>query len=64
MDGAAVTSATWMPVIEAITDVISIASIVEVLGAVVAITVTFAFMWWGVRYAMAKVMKAIRSGKV
>lgn len=59
-----VTSATWMSVINAITDVISVASIVEVLAAVTAITVTFAFMWWGVRWAIAKVMGAIRKGKV
>ena len=64
MEGAAVTSATWMSVITAITDTISIAAIVEVLAAVTAITVTFAFMWWGVRWATAKVMGAIRKGKV
>ena len=63
MEGAAVSSATWMPVITAITDVISISAIVEVLAAVTAITVTFAFMWWGVRFAIAKVMKAIRKGQ-
>lgn len=59
----AVSSATWMSVIEAITGVISISAIVEVLAAVTGITVTFAFMWWGVRFATAKVMKAIRKGQ-
>lgn len=64
MEGTAVSSATWMSVINAITETISISAIVEVLAAVTAITVGFAFMWWGVRWATAKVMNAIRKGKV
>ena len=64
MEGAAVSSSTWMPVIEAITGVISISSIVEVLAAVAGVCVGFAFMWWGYRFAKAKVMGAIKKGKL
>lgn len=59
----AVTVTSFDSVITAITSQISVANVVGVIATVVGITVGFAFMWWGVRYATAKIMKAAKKGK-
>lgn len=50
-------------IITAMTDQVSVSTIVSVLAAVVGITVGIAFMWWGARYASRKIMGALKKGK-
>ena len=65
MEGATVvTSADWSSVITALTNQISVSSIVGVLATVVAACVGFAFMWWGLRKAIKALMSAFKKGKV
>lgn len=58
-----VTPDDWKPVIDSLTAQLSVSTIVGVIASVFAITVGFVFMWWGVRYATGKIMKASRKGK-
>ena len=64
MDTTIVTSADWSSVITALTDQISVSSVVGVLATVVAACVGFAFMWWGLRKAIRALMSAFKKGKV
>lgn len=64
MDTTVVTSADWSSVITALTNQISVSSIVGVLATVVAACVGFAFMWWGLRKAIKALMSAFKKGKV
>lgn len=63
MDGV-VTSSAWASVITALTNQISVSTIVEVLAVVAAAVVGLAFMWWGVRKATKALMSAFKKGKV
>lgn len=60
----AVTSSDWQSVIEALTNQISVTSIVGVLATLAAAGVGFAFMWWGVRKAVRALMAAFKKGKI
>lgn len=53
----------FQSIINALTGQITVANIVSVIAAVVAITVGIAFMWWGARYASRKIMAALKKGK-
>lgn len=65
MDGATViTAADWASVISAATAQISVSTVVAVLATLVAAGIGLVFMWWGVRKAMASLMKAFRSGRI
>lgn len=64
MENTVVNFASFESVIDALTAQISVANVVGVLAAVVGACVGLAFMWWGVRYATAKLMKAFKSGRV
>lgn len=59
-----VTSSDWSSVMSAITNQISVSTVVQVLATVVGAGVGLVFMWWGVRFAIAKLMKAWRSGRM
>lgn len=59
-----VTAADWASVITAATGQISVATVVGVLATLVAAGIGLVFMWWGVRKAMASLMKAFRSGRI
>ena len=50
-------------VFTALTNQISVSTIVAVIAAVIALTVGIAFMWWGARYGSRKIMAALKKGK-
>lgn len=60
----AVTAADWSTVISAVTDQISVSTVVGVLATLVAAGIGLVFMWWGVRKALRSLMSAFRSGKM
>ena len=62
--GTVVTAADWASVITAATGQISVATVVGVLATLVAAGIGLVFLWWGVRKAMASLMKAFRSGRI
>ena len=65
MDTASViTSADWASVVTALTNQISVSTVVGVLAVVAAACVGLAFMWWGVRKATSALMAAFKNGKV
>ena len=64
MDATVVTSADWSSVITALTNQISVSTVVGVLATVAAACVGLAFMWWGVRKATRALMSAFKKGKV
>lgn len=59
-----VTAADWASVITAATSQISVSTVVAVLATLVTAGIGLVFMWWGVRKAMASLMKAFRSGRI
>ena len=61
---SAVTAADWASVISAMTDQISVATIVGVMATIVAACIGIVFMWWGVRKAVRALMAAFRKGKI
>lgn len=54
----------WASVLKAITDQISVTTVVGVLATVAGACVGLAFMWWGLRKAINALMSAFKSGKV
>lgn len=62
--GTVITAADWASVISAATAQISVSTVVAVLATLVAAGIGLVFMWWGVRKAMASLMKAFRSGRI
>lgn len=65
MDGASIVSSTdWASVITALTNQISVSTVVGVLATVAGACVGLAFMWWGVRKATRALMSAFKKGKV
>ena len=64
LTAAAVSSSDFAGVLEAITNQISVATIVEILVACVGASVGLAFMWWGVRKVVRALMSAFKSGKI
>lgn len=62
--GTVITAADWASVISAATAQISVSTVVAVLATLVAAGISLVFMWWGVRKAMASLMKAFRSGRI
>lgn len=61
---AVVTAADWQAVITALTDQISVSTIVSTLAVFVGAVIGIVFMWWGVRKAVRTLMSAFRKGKV
>lgn len=65
MDGASViTSADWASVMTALTNQISVSTVVSVLAVVAGACVGLVFMWWGLRKATSALMDAFRNGKI
>lgn len=60
----AISSSSFDSVMTAITSQISVSTVVEVVAVVTGACVGFAFMWWGVRFLKAKLMKAAKSGRI
>ncbi len=62
---ASVVDATaWESVMTALTNQISVSTIVGVLATLVTAGIGLVFMWWGVRKALRSLMKAFRGGKM
>ena len=59
-----VTAADWKPILDAVTDQISVANVATVLGTVAGAGVGFAFFWWGGRKALRALMAAFKKGKI
>lgn len=59
-----VSSSDWASVLSAITNQISVSTIVGVLASVVGAGVGLVFMWWGVRKLASVLMNAFRKGKL
>lgn len=51
-------------VISALTNQLSVSTVVGVLAATAGVVVGLVFMWWGVRKASRAVMSAFRKGKL
>lgn len=66
MDGGAsvITSADWSSVISAMTNQISVSTVVGVIAVTVTAGVGLVFMWWGVRKAARALMSAFKKGKL
>lgn len=47
-----------------ITKQFSVTTILGVIAGLVGICIVFAFMWWGVRKGISKVMAAVKKGRV
>lgn len=54
----------WSAVISAMTNQISVSTVVGVIAVVVGAGIGLVFMWWGVRKASKSLMAAFRSGKL
>ena len=59
-----VTSADFQSIITALTNQISVSTVVEVLAAVIVVCVGLVFMWWGVRKVASMLMAAFRRGRL
>ena len=59
-----ITYSDFESVITAIQGQISVATVVAILAQVVAVSVGFAFMWWGVRKVSGALMAAFKKGKI
>lgn len=57
-------SSAFASVIEAITNQISVETVVKVLAGGAAIAVGFAFVWWGGRKVLKMIMSGFKKGRV
>ena len=51
-------------IMTAITNVIDVAGIIEILAAAIGVAAVFVFMWWGIRKGARMIMGAIRKGRL
>lgn len=58
-----VTATTIMDILTAITSTFSIAQIVAMIAGILGVSMTFVFLWWGVRKGARVVIKAVQRGK-
>ena len=56
-------SSTIMSILEAITGVFSSSQIVAMIAGILGVSMTFVFLWWGVRKGAKVVIRAVKSGK-
>lgn len=63
-DASVVDATAWASVMEALTKQISVSTVVGVLATLVTAGIGLVFMWWGVRKALASLMKAFKSGRL
>lgn len=54
---------TIQPIISALTGVITVQAVVQIVAAVVGITISFALMWWAARYVSRKINSAFKRGR-
>ena len=58
-----VTSSTIMDILTAITSQFSITQIVAMIAGLLGVSMTFVFLWWGVRKGSKMVIQAVKTGK-
>lgn len=58
-----VTASTIMDILTAITSQFSITQIVAMIAGLLGVSMTFVFLWWGVRKGSKMVISAVKSGK-
>lgn len=61
---AVVDATAWSSVMTALTNQISVTTVVGVLATLVTAGIGLVFMWWGVRKALGSLMKAFKGGKL
>ena len=54
---------TIQPIITALTSVITVQAVVQIVAAVIGITISFALMWWAARYVSRKINSAFKRGR-
>lgn len=59
-----VTASDWSSVLSAMTDQISVGTVVGVIAAAIGAGIGLVFMWWGVRKLVRVLMSAFKSGKL
>ena len=68
LEGEVVTSTVsasdWQSIITAISNQISVSTIVAVIASCVTACVGLVFMWWGVRKVVRMIMTAFKRGKL
>lgn len=63
-DGETVSVETIMSILKAVTDVMSIQTIVAFIAGLIAVCMSFVFLWWGVRKGFKMIMRAVTKGKI
>lgn len=63
MEATTITAETIMEILTAITGTFSVAQIVAMIAGILGVSITFVFLWWGVRKGARVVMAAVKSGK-
>lgn len=58
-----VTASTIMDILTAITSVFSVTNIVAMIAGILGVSITFVFLWWGVRKGARVVFRAVKTGK-
>lgn len=59
-----VSAADWSAITTAISNQISVSTIVAVLASCVTACIGLVFMWWGVRKVVRMIMSAFKRGKL
>ena len=54
---------TIMDILSGITSQFSVAQIVAMIAGILGVSMTFVFLWWGVRKGAKIVFRAVKSGK-
>lgn len=62
--GTPVTADAWKPVIDALTNQISVQTVIAALATFVAAGIGLVFMWWGLRKGLRSLMSAFRKGRM
>lgn len=63
MEGATVTAETIMDILSAVTAQFSVANIVGMIAGILGVSMTFVFLWWGVKMGASSIISAVKSGK-
>lgn len=59
---AVVSASDWSSVVTALTNQISVSTVIGVLSSIVSTGIGLVFMWWGVRKALKSLMGAFKHG--
>lgn len=58
-----VSASTIMDILTGITGAFSISQIVAMIAGILGVSMTFVFLWWGVKKGAKVVIRAVKSGK-